>query len=449
MSGPKISNYDLSPEARKNLNDQILCERKSILCAAEIRRLMMQLLDCREAAKTELEQLQLLQQYSDKNSLRPDILADLLARFESDSARFAIQLQSENPVLSTSYNLTDAELKKKKEQLKRLREMKQALLASARPLQDYLAQHRDEKELRSQLKNAIVSELSTDVSFDISVKTSEDILAQKKQEISARLEKLLSDDECPPSVKSSLQSAVRALERIHTADHLASFCSITADPLEKRFQKEKEKIAARKAKLEELTEQYIMLGELTGIMTQAVPTDIDFLKEKIAEMEQQMIRAREQEYIAGCIDEVMVEMGYDLIGHREVTKKSGKHFRNELYTFDDGIAVNVTYSSDGQIAMELGGLADEDRIPTAEEVDILVEEMEEFCTDFEEIERRLSDKGVVLKSRIVLAPPTAEHAAIINSGEYEIVKGKSASGMRTAGRRKGVAGKARHRRDDE
>jgi len=249
-------------------------------------------------------------------------------------------------------------------------------------------------------------------------------------------------------MKSHLQNAIRALDRIDSVDHLMSFCSITADPLEKCFHKEKAAIAARALKLEELTERYIVLSKLVGTMTQNVPTDIDFLEEKIAEMEQQLIHSREQEYIAACIDEVMVEMGYDLIGQREVTKKNGKHFRNELYTFNECTAVNVTYSSDGQIAMELGGLSDEDRIPSAEETDVLVEEMEEFCADFKEIERRLSEKGVVLKSRIALSPPAAEYAAIINVGEYTLAKGKHVSKLRIVGRKKNAASKTLHRRDD-
>ena len=101
------------------------------------------------------------------------------------------------------------------------------------------------------------------------------------------------------------------------------------------------------------------------------------------------------------------------------------------------------------IAMELGGLAHEDRIPTEEECDILVDGMEEFCSDFEEIERRLSEKGVVLKSRIMLSPPTVEHAAIINAGDYEIADDKTASDLHIAAiRKKTVTAKVLHRRDD-
>ena len=449
MSGPKISNYNLSPEARKNMQEQILCECRSILCAKEIRRLLIQMTELREAAQTELSHIRLSEQY-DTSGVQSDVLSDMLTSFSSDTARFLLQLQEETPAVTSRYVLTDAELQKRKSQLKRLRDLKQAVLTSAKPLQHTLEECRGKQQTRSEeLKSAIAARLNAEASFERSVKTADEILAQKKREVSKHLEELLTDDDCPVSLKKPLQNAILALERIDSAEHFTSFCSITADTLKKRFCEEKADAAAKKAKLKELTDRYITLGEMIGAAEQDIPADIDFLEKRIAEMEQQLIREREQEYISASIDEVMVEMGYDLIGYRDVTKKSGKHFHNELYSFGDGIAVNVTYSSDGQIAMELGGLAHEDRIPTEEECDILVDGMEEFCSDFEEIERRLSEKGVVLKSRIMLSPPTVEHAAIINAGDYEIADDKTASDLHIAAiRKKTVTAKVLHRRDD-
>ncbi len=111
-------------------------------------------------------------------------------------------------------------------------------------------------------------------------------------------------------------------------------------------------------------------------------------------------------------------MGYTVLGSREVTKRNGRRFRNELYSYSDGTAVNVTYSSDGRIAMELGGLDTSDRVPTAQETAQLCDSMEQFCTDFKEIEKRLLAKGVVLADRISLLPPEAEYAQIINTSDY-------------------------------
>lgn len=131
------------------------------------------------------------------------------------------------------------------------------------------------------------------------------------------------------------------------------------------------------------------------------------------------MQADEQEYISRTIDEVMLEMGYDLIGDRTVTKRSGRQFHSELFTFSEGTAVNITRSSSGQITMELAGLDSSDRQPTDDESDVLCAEMESFCGAFSEFEKRLAKKGVISK-HISILPPTSEYAQIINVNDYEL-----------------------------
>ena len=162
-----------------------------------------------------------------------------------------------------------------------------------------------------------------------------------------------------------------------------------------------------------------MAGELakpfdvSQAAVQNIQAEIIRLREKIA-------RDDEKAYISKCLDEVMSDMGYDVIGRREVTKKSGKHFKSELFSYDDGTAVNVTMADDGHIAMELCGLDEVDRMPDIAESEKLCEHMETFCEDFGEIERRLERKGVILSSRIQRLPPSVEYAQILNISDYEL-----------------------------
>ena len=127
----------------------------------------------------------------------------------------------------------------------------------------------------------------------------------------------------------------------------------------------------------------------------------------------------EQAYISQTIDDVMVEMGYKLIGNNEVTKKSGKHFKKELYLFDEGTAVNVTTSSTGQITMELGLLDTQDRIPDVEETDTLCRQMRTFCGSYADIEKKLAERGIVAK-HLSLLPPEAQFAQVINVEDYNM-----------------------------
>lgn len=204
---------------------------------------------------------------------------------------------------------------------------------------------------------------------------------------------------------------------------MTSFKTVVAMPAIKKCRTFLADWAEFGSRYEELCVQYVSLCELTGIRPELPHFSagvVAVLEHKVAECEQQLLAAKEQVYISESIDAVMREMGYDLIGNRDVQKRSGKHFRNELYAFGQGVAVNVTYSSDGSIAMELGGLEDIDRLPSADETCRLCRDMESFCEKFTTIEQRLQQRGVVLEKRIALKPPTEEYAQIIGVEGYEM-----------------------------
>ena len=142
----------------------------------------------------------------------------------------------------------------------------------------------------------------------------------------------------------------------------------------------------------------------------------------------------------------MEDMGYTVLGRRDVTKKNGKHFQNRLYTYGEGTAVNVTCSPDGRIAMELGGIDDCDRLPDEREALVLCDSMESFCDDFREIEKRLLAKGVILAERISLLPPGAEYAQIINTSDYDM---KGEAGKFRVERQRQAAAKLKQRSETD
>jgi hypothetical protein len=72
--------------------------------------------------------------------------------------------------------------------------------------------------------------------------------------------------------------------------------------------------------------------------------------------------------------------------------------------------------------MELGGVDNCDREPTNAECNVLCEEMSEFCGEFQEIEKRLKEKGVILANRISMLPPVSTYAQIINVNDYDMNK---------------------------
>ena len=69
--------------------------------------------------------------------------------------------------------------------------------------------------------------------------------------------------------------------------------------------------------------------------------------------------------------------------------------------------------------MEVVGLDTSTRMPEEAEQDYLEEEMVSFCSAHKEIEEKLKERGIVLKDRIQLNPPSKEYAKILNVTGYE------------------------------
>lgn len=213
-----------------------------------------------------------------------------------------------------------------------------------------------------------------------------------------------------------------ALEKLQDEEHLKNFAAITVMPLLADCQKEivtYERIFEVYSQTKACYEALCLSAEVEPKETRCCQAGLEMLQKEIERLQQQLAEDDERAYISQSIDEVMAEMGYDVIGQRQVHKKNGRHFTNELYAYEDGTAVNVTYADDGKITMELGGLDTDDRLPDAAEAKQLCESMESFCDDFSEIEKRLEAKGVVLKSRMALLPPSEDYAQIINVSDYQ------------------------------
>ena len=231
----------------------------------------------------------------------------------------------------------------------------------------------------------------------------------------------------PASIKTALDAAKKCLSGDTEQPGIESYIAIQLQPLLKRCEE-------YEGLWEQIGTQYIELWHRYEILLQENDeqdyaeivsfsgTAIGQLNKLIAVQEAKAQEQAEQEYIATALSEVMEDMGYDICGKRAVTKKDGKHFVNELYQFGPETAVNVTYSDDGKVALELGKMDDCDRLPSQIECRSMAEQMEVFCDRFGEIEERLSKKGVILGNRLLLAPPSQEYAQIINASEYQIIR---------------------------
>lgn len=275
------------------------------------------------------------------------------------------------------------------------------------------------------LNQDIINSLDSvaDVDFSTIKSPAERQIEHRKNKISEKLSELLSP-ELNDELRAGIEKAQKHLSEIESPDFLNNFNAMTVATLEKKC---REYVALRREigeKYDDLMIKYTVLCNEQRVVPQNVAFEqgaIEKLITLISDLETAAENADEQSYISRCIDEVMEDMGYKLVGNRSVTKKSGRHFRNELYSFSEGTAVNVTYSDNGNITMELGGVDTKDRMPDTEETERLTEDMRSFCGQYREFERRLTEKGVVSK-HISLLPPEPEYAQVINLVDYNMTE---------------------------
>lgn len=407
MSGPKSSRYTLTPEQRRILAEQRAIERRKSVASENIRRNNKRLL-----------------QIGSMFSSAKDISGELLSRCGNDGGFASKLLELENviapiaPIISQTNNDDVNSLESTSKEVA-------ASLVKAEKIASELSviSAKNEMALHASLSADIDKGFST--SFADIQTASQTTISEGKSKIRSQLIEMKNNPNLPKELIDELNTTLSKIESIENEAFLKNFSSVTVSPLLKRCKQYLNEYETCHEEFEKLYAEYIALCDLYFYVAQEYPccnASIEVLKAEIKRIKETVDADDEQAYISDCLDEVMEEMGYTVIGSREVTKKNGKHFRNELYTYGEGTAVNVTYSSDGKIAMELGGIDATDRLPNDHETSVLCESMEHFCDDFKEIEKRLLAKGVVLADRISLLPPSAEYAQIINTTDYNMTE---------------------------
>lgn len=407
MSGPKSSRYTLTPEQRRILAEQRAIERRKSVALENIRRNNKRLL-----------------QIGSMFSSAKGVSGELLSRCGNDGGFASKLLELENviapiaPIIAKTNNDDVNSLESTSKEVA-------ASLVKAEKIASELSaiSAKNEIALHASLSADIDKGFST--SFADIQNVSQTTISESKSKIRSQLIELKNIPNLLKELVGELDATLSKIDSIDNEVFLKNYSSVTVSPLLKRCRQYLNEYEACHEQFEILYAEYIALCDMYFYVAQEYPccnASIELLKAEIKRIKDTVDADDEQAYISDCLDEVMEEMGYTVIGSREVTKKNGKHFRNELYTYGECTAVNVTYSSDGKIAMELGGIDATDRLPNDYETSVLCESMEHFCDDFKEIEKRLLAKGVVLADRISLLPPSAEYAQIINTSDYNMTE---------------------------
>ncbi|MEI3259729.1 MAG: hypothetical protein V8S03_10620 [Faecalimonas umbilicata] len=402
MSGPKTSRYTLTAEQRRILEEQRRVQM-------ETQKQVMQLKAFKQSLKERITKID-----SGLSQYQRIIKETREKKFPLENVKVirdkAMQELNNAAMVSESSGLNVIQ-----ETNAKLRQMQYQVMKQQQVIFKELAEV--DKKFRKELESAVAE--GFEVSFAGIVEDITPDVAVYIKKITEAMDEVR-EYELSQTLKERFVQLKLKAEEIDSVDFIENYYAMSIVPFVKECKAYHCAYVGYGDKFKELLAEYrILAGEL-GVQFKDYffsMEAINELTEKVKEMELKRQEQEEQEYISRCMDSVLEAMGYKTIGEREIIKKDGRRFHNELYLFDEGTAVNVTYSSNGQITMELGGLDQTDRIPSDDECRSLAEDMVSFCDDYFEIEKKLKKLGVVTQ-RISVLPPEAQFAQIINTSDY-------------------------------
>lgn len=405
MSGPKSAKYTLTPEQRRILAEARERERK---------------------IKRELDKLQ---QHRGELATLKEILSTATTSIDMLVDRVGagneVQQSIRNSITQIEKIIQESAGLSKQSGLEKLQVFNSKVKTVEETARKIVAQYESQS---NEIKDVLSKNIEDSITDGMSIRIDDEIvkpqshLESQKAKIKDVLHEIQSLNISSDLQKEGIAILKRAQE-ITDDSFIDNYYAMTVLPYIKRCKAYEEQIKEYGEEFDELVSKHRYYSECLAMPVIAITFSMDTLnslRHEVAELESQSAKIEEQQYISESLDQVMRDMGYNVVGSREVVKKSGRKFRNELYHFSEGSVVNVTYAANGQISMELGGVDTCDREPSEEESSVLCDEMVEFCDEFPEIERRLKEKGVVLMNRISMLPPAEEYAQIINVSDFNM-----------------------------
>lgn len=325
-----------------------------------------------------------------------NLSSDIKQVTESINNKYTNKLMSEISVLSKK--IREDEFKRQNEEAKRQEELAQQKLLAEQKRQEELQKAKIEFE---KTKNEIIAKIESTFS-------ELDEFAYIPSDVSVELENIKNQF---TKIKSSVNDGI---------DFLKNFYAITVTTSIKKYKSTiVEYQAFAESFNEKLSEYFVLCQELNEAPNNYPMTkdSLVFMQAEIDRLNKISEKANYERYIQQSINEVMAEMGYNVIGN--LKEKSEGILESKLYQFDQHTAVSVTIDSYGDVCMELGGMDDTDRDPDMQEASALKADMEVFCTKHKEIKERLAKKGVILTKNHEL-PPDVEYAQIFNLNDFDV-----------------------------
>ncbi len=427
MSGPKCSNYETSEEQKRKERERLKKEeeeRERKRIEEEKRKKEEQRIATAKRLAEEISSLEVeadglsaeIDKYAAVGETKPQSAVDALAaiskaRSKASLARPKIKCdKNSNTVLLDARN----ELKEGVDVLKNALELMQ---------ESFEETNRERINSGFAVSFDNIGERNTSAEKREDASSEKEALAEMRRDLNEELDSLENMDLSDELIQK-ITSIKRRGEQVSSLEQMKTFLAISVQPLEKECREYASLVKEIGDTFNRLRAKYEFLAKEVGVAPKTFTLSrgaVKTLSAEVDKLEKAVLAKREQEYIERSVNEAMEEMNYRTVGSRSVEKRNGDKYRSVLYSFSRGTVVNVTYSSDGSITMEIGGVSSEERAPSPEEQAHLVQEMKDFCAQHKEIQEELQKKGLVLTAHKYLEEDI-KYAKLIDKSKYDMVE---------------------------
>ena len=183
------------------------------------------------------------------------------------------------------------------------------------------------------------------------------------------------------------------------------------------------------SEFKKVLDNYNALCSIAGEKANSYPfgseTAVKSIEELNCEVERLQKLAEEKaqtDYIIQSIDEVMKDLGYDVIATDHLTTPQ-KESTHHIYEFEQGNVINVYTSDNGSLMFEVSGVKEDDNPMTDLEKLKVKESMESFCGKYPEIKGMLIERGIGMNNE-ELKPPDVRYARAINIHKKNIISSR-------------------------
>ena len=165
--------------------------------------------------------------------------------------------------------------------------------------------------------------------------------------------------------------------------------------------------------------------------------NLEDLQKEIDKLEEKYNKKAEEEYIEQSVNEVMKELGYDIISSDILSdyEESENIEHKAIYAFEDDTGIEVFSSDSGTLMMEVVNISEYTKEISEDDRNLAFEKMQKFCEKYPVIIEKLKEKGIELKN-IEYMPPDKSFTKKVIVSNKDKFKNKKESNMINKRRKK-------------